>query len=417
MNETMTFETMVQKTANRPCPICAQNRVTLLHHQQFVVPADYPLDASYDVVHCPRCDFVYADTHAVQSDYDEFYARFSKYEDVKNSTGGGGNTHDAARLKAMATQLADFGLRPEMRVLDIGCATGGLLHELQLLGFEKVCGFDPSPGCVEFARTQFGLQAHVGTIFNHPDAGRFDVVVLSHVLEHVHGLHNAMRSLAALLKEDGILYLEVPDAMRYADFLIAPFQDFNTEHINHFSQHTLNALVQPHGFALRETGNKDLQTASGVPYPALFGFWQKSALPEAQSSSQESPETENTESLQMAIARYIAASRAMLQEFDTHLFKVLGEREVVVWGVGQLTMKLLAETCLGRANIQYFVDTNSINHGKRLQGVETIAPSQLCDVKSPIVIASTIHQNAIFETIRSVLKLDNEVIFLRENRR
>ena len=37
-----------------------------------------------------------------------------------------------------------------------------------------------------------------------------------------------------LLKTNGVLYIEVPDATAYVEFLYSPFQDFNTEHINHF---------------------------------------------------------------------------------------------------------------------------------------------------------------------------------------
>ena len=66
----------------------------------------------------------------------------------KSSTGGGGNALDAARLKKMAAQLADFVQSPQTRLLDMGCATGGLLHELQLLGYQNGVGFDPSPACV-----------------------------------------------------------------------------------------------------------------------------------------------------------------------------------------------------------------------------------------------------------------------------
>jgi len=47
-----------------------------------------------------------------------------------------------------------------------------------------------------------------------------------------------------MLKKDGkqIVYIEVPDAARYIDFLYSPFQDFNTEHINHLSSFLMKIL-------------------------------------------------------------------------------------------------------------------------------------------------------------------------------
>ena len=47
---------------------------------------------------------------------------------------------------------------------------------------------------------------------------------------------------------------------------------------------------------------------------------------------------------------------------------------LLVWGVGQLAMKLLAETSLGKANIAGFVDSNPIHQGKKLHGHPILIP-------------------------------------------
>ena len=88
--------------------------------------------------------------------------------------------------------------------------------------------------------------------------------------------------------------------------------------------------------------------------------------------------------------------------------------EVVVWGTGQLAMKLLAETVLGKARIAAFVDGNRMNHGRVLRGVTIVAPEAVRALPQPIVVTSTIHQDAIARTIKDQLRLPNEVILLRE---
>jgi hypothetical protein len=40
-------------------------------------------------------------------------------------------------------------------------------------------------------------------------------------------------------------FILVPDASRFAEFMVSPFQDINIEHINHFSADTLNKLFEP----------------------------------------------------------------------------------------------------------------------------------------------------------------------------
>ena len=50
------------------------------------------------------------------------------------------------------------------------------------------------------------------------------------------------------MRPGGVVYLDLPDASRYVDPYIAPFEDFSTEHVNHFSPSTLEVLASRCGF-------------------------------------------------------------------------------------------------------------------------------------------------------------------------
>ena len=96
-----------------------------------------------------------------------------------------------------------------------------------------------------------GVDAVAGSFLDDDlGLGAFDLVVLSHVLEHVADLGGAASALSRLVAPDGMVYVEVPDAAHYCDHLVAPFHDFNTEHINHFSLTLLDALLVRHGFTV-----------------------------------------------------------------------------------------------------------------------------------------------------------------------
>ncbi len=112
-----------------------------------------------------------------------------------------------------------------------------MLDHLRRLGFTRLVGIDPSSACVANTMKR-GIEAHPGTFGAMESAiGLFDCIVVSHVLEHVQDLAEACDFLVSHLTDGGILYAEVPDGSRYGEFLFAPFQDFNTEHINHFRPH------------------------------------------------------------------------------------------------------------------------------------------------------------------------------------
>lgn len=391
----------------RPCPVCEHDFGQVLRFQRFLLPESHPLRAGYDVVCCDRCGFVFADTAATQQDYDRFYASFSKYEDNKTGTGGGENPCDAARLAKTAEAIAAFATNRQARILDVGCANGGLLTALQKLGFSNLCGLDLPAGCVNATR-RLGVRAEFGSVNSWPkDIGMFDIVILSHVMEHLRDVRAAVRNMATLLAPGGHLYLEVPDASEYATHVVAPFQDFNTEHINHFSPASMTNLMGQLGFATEQVQQKRFESSPGMPYPALFAFWRRGEGAASRFA------VRKDEMLVKQIERYIALSQTMMDAMDSHLRAALARSpEVIVWGVGQLAMKLLVETCLGRARIVAFVDGNPINHGKKLKGVEILPPSGIVGLPQPIVITTTLHQAAIADRIRNEMRLANELIFL-----
>ena len=403
---------MNHKNALRPCPICGNGEVERLHHQEFVLPGGHLLPDAYDVVWCPVCGFAYADTPAGQRDYDLYYAGFSKYEDNRTSTGGGGSEWDARRLRETAAAVASLVPDRQARVIDLGCANGGLLGELKAAGFSNLVGVDPSPACVANTKAGHGVAAFVGSIRQLPaDLGRFDLVLLSHVLEHVADLASAVDGLAALLNDRGLLYLEVPDASRYREFLNAPFQDFNTEHINHFALHSLRNLFERRGFILESSGQKEIESSAGCPYPAVYGFFRKDAAVSRADLAHNGFQIDHA--FRTGLINYIEASRRKIAQIEKRLAPFRNNREpLIVWGTGQLTMKLLAETSLAAAHIVAFVDSNPINQGKKLVNIPILAPAQLQDRATPILVATLLHQKAITATIRAELQLPNPIITL-----
>jgi len=91
-----------------------------------------------------------------------------------------------------------------------------------------------------------------------------------------------------------------------------------------------------------------------------------------------------------------------------------------VWGVGQLAMKLLAQRPLGQADIRYFLDANPLHHGEKWRGAKVLSPEDFHNLRQkycsagewPIVVASTIHQDAIARRIRDELQWNNPLVLL-----
>ncbi len=395
---------LVMKDLHRACPICGGPRGEVLHRQEFYLPAGHPLAGGYAVVTCVACGFVFADTVVDQADYDRFYAERSKYEDSATSTGSGLSEWDARRLNDMADAIAAQVSGTDARVLDLGCANGGLLGALQRKGFSDLTGVDPSPACAMAARSAYNVHAVAATLYALPDLGLFDVITLSHVLEHLENLPGAVQNLARMLRPEGFVYIEVPDAGRYTECLVAPFQDFNTEHINHFSRGTLRRLMAGAGLVPFFEGAKLIEVAHQISYPAIFGFYR---------AGQGAAESEKDEELATKVRAYVEKSHQMLDSMSRRIEAAMaGNRRILVWGTGQLTSKLLAKTRLAEADIVSFIDGNPIHHGEMWMGRPVVSPDSAIDADASILIATTIHQDDIVARIKK-MGLKNSLILLR----
>lgn len=100
--------------------------------------------------------------------------------------------------------------RAGQTLLDVGCGNGDFLLDARDAGW-IVRGIDPDPRAVQTARSR-GLDVHetsVHALADIPD--RFDVVTLSHVLEHVHDPVQTLTDVHRLLRPGGWLYIDTPN--------------------------------------------------------------------------------------------------------------------------------------------------------------------------------------------------------------
>ncbi|QMU28964.1 class I SAM-dependent methyltransferase [Adhaeribacter radiodurans] len=391
----------------RPCPVCQSQTGNFLYHQDFILFDGHPLSQGYDLVYCDNCYFTFADTTVTQADYDEYYTNLSRYQDNKTSTGGGENALDAKRLDDTVADIVKKLTSKNARILDIGCANGGLLKRFKDLGYTNLVGIDPSPVCAENTKKLTGLEAHAASLFHIPaHLGTFDVIIVSHVLEHLFDLYQAIEGFYAILNEGGIVYAECPDAGNYYKVIHAPFQEINTEHINHFSTTSFFNLFSIHNFTKLADGKRSFLIPSGLPYTAVYGFYQKSAENTSNEITKDYATVE-------AIQSYIQKSSLILTRINEKIEELNSrQKEIFVWGTGQLTMKLLANTALRNANIKAFIDSSPVNAGRHLNNRPILHPTKVADFISKddvILITSTIYEEAIQNDISTIYKFQNQV--------
>lgn len=354
--------------ALRPCPICQQSSVERLHTMRFALPTSSPLPISYDVVACGHCGFVYADTAGRAEDYARHYTDFSLYEDPTTATGSGGGDADKHRFDVMASLFCQE-FHPATRILDIGCGSGGLLRTLRDRGFHNLVGMDPSAGCVS-QLTQLGISGVQGTLDSISESvEKFDLIILSHVVEHLLDPVGAVAALRRILAPNGRIYLEAPDALRYQAYPFVPFYFFDAEHINHFDSASLANLAVRSGYAVDCIANKDIPVAGGHLYPTVYGIFSSMPGPGPR-------EVSKAEELRPATARYVencTAQVSYLFEFD---MKLKPDVPLAIWGAGSFAQRFMELPWVRQRQILAVVDRDRRKHGLTFAGCTISGPAQ-----------------------------------------
>jgi SAM-dependent methyltransferase len=305
-----------------------------------------------------------------------------------------GNPWELDRLRTVAQTIAESFPERNARVLDVGCGSGALLAFLRELGFHDLVGIEPSPGSVDLGQ-RLGLEIRAGSLAALPgDLGTFDCIVISHVLEHLESPSEALQTVAPILGSQGMLYVEVPDAIRFAELAKLPFAEFNTEHINYFSPRSLQSLLRRNGFACVRIETKAFSLLPGIPYPAVFGLWRLDG-------SRGRDETVQDESLRARIDDYIQVSQVVARRIDEGLAAILGDRkEVIVRCLGNLAWTLLEVTCLRDLQVRAYVDGSPIKQRLTIDGCPILSPNTPISGNLPVVVLSLQHENAVIKEIR-----------------
>lgn len=190
----------------RDCPVCGSDE------RRLAVP-DY-IGAGLFVCECGM-HYVDAD-HWSQEWFDYYYLVHYKTDDEPYSD---------ARLNHLAGCVMSYDPRS---VLDIGGMDGELQKRIE----------------------SFGVKCDVSGV-KDDNQNKYDIVVLSHTLEHI---YDVPAMFSRILRNLGSrLIIEIPVWLDYENLMY----DYHWQHINKFTKHHLGNLLAEHGFQFKMTSLPD----------------------------------------------------------------------------------------------------------------------------------------------------------------
>lgn len=384
---------------NRPCGVCGAPEFETLHRQEFLLPGE--VRTHYTVGVCGRCGFAFARDLPSTEEYETYYRATTKYtyEGSRDAAASHVAMHEPSFRLVDRFLAAREDRGRELRIIDIGCSTGELLSLFARAGYRRLEGVDPTAECVRIAQQLYGLDVRAGVLSELATGEPYDLVLLANVLEHIPDLPAAVARVASLVRDGGLLFVQVPDAANFGVDLKEPFLEFSIEHINYFTETSLANLLGTAGFSAAAIEH-DVLAYKGASYPVVTSLWRKGgARPELTASDWS------------VLRDYVQRSKARLAELERAIDAIVdGGEPVAIWGVGSLTARLLATTRLASANVVAFIDSNSGQHGRKLIGREICAPSWLEGKEATVFVSSFVYGAEIRATLERELHYGGRIV-------
>lgn len=241
------------------CPACGEPRAKRLFRGTDRLYAT--TDRQFHVVECIRCRLIRLDPQPSPAELANYYPRHYWF-----------NAANEDKVSPLAELYRRLVIRDHVQfvdravpktagrkamVLDVGCGGGLLLHYLQRRG-HRVAGLDYSIDAAQIAWKTNGVPAFCGMLTQVPLADEScDVVTMFHVLEHLYDPAGYLRTAHRLLRPEGRLVIQVPNASCWQFLLLG--EHWNgldiPRHFWNFRPRDLEVLLDEAGFVI--TRRKD----------------------------------------------------------------------------------------------------------------------------------------------------------------
>ena len=286
-------------------------------------------------------------------DPSEFYTNYANASSLKREP----------HLEKLIGSL-ESKLPRDAKIIDVGCNDGKFLSRLRESGFEDLYGLEPTKNMSTLA-VSAGFRVYNSYLSMKKSdeiiasTGKFDCVVLRQVLEHIENLSDFGSALRNLLKPNGLLVIEVPDAQAHFD---GPDFALWEEHVNEFNLESVKRFLGAHGLQVIDSYKTQF---SGVCLTVL------SQLVDAASIAIE------------PVSQTIDSFRKWAQHFDSFRQQVEAELQdfvsrglpIALYGVGARSSFFLNVT-KSMSKISFAIDDDPAKQGKYLPGTSILIRSR-----------------------------------------
>ncbi len=380
----------------RKCPICECENRKVIFDINFANDKKvlHGLPEKNHISICENCGFAYACNEANQANYDNYYKNNNNYVEDRQL-----KLIDNAE-NIFVPMMARY-INANSHIIDIGYGDGSLLKSLKNRGFNYLYGLDTGNDSADDLRKD-GIECYDQSIFDEIDDSlekAFDIVISTCVGEHVFDLQGFIENQLKILKDDGIIIMEVPAVEGFNKVYFPLPNYFNLEHINYFSLQGLDNLFIVNGMERINSAEETIAINTVGEY-MLCGVYRKG----------NAVNITKDDISEKIISEYYTNVKKQKNNNEGKIASFIEKNgDFVLWGCGSYAMQMLVEHEDWKNKIAYAIDNNSKIQKNGFCGFDVFSPQKLKEKPFPVLICS---MNNSADIIKEIEKMNIDISYV-----
>ena len=236
----------------KSCPVCSGTEFG-----KHLTVKDHSISGeTFNISVCKNCEFKFTNPIPSEETIGKYYQSDDYISHSDTNKGIINKLYHLVRKQSLKSKINLINKSTNQQkgtILDIGCGTGYFLQACKENGW-KIEGMEPDSTARTLAEKNTGQTIHKD-LLSINEEGKYDLITLWHVLEHVHKLNESIQHIHKLLKPNGVLIIAVPNCLSYDSIT---YNDYWAaydvpRHLYHFTQSDMDKLLNKHKFSRTET--------------------------------------------------------------------------------------------------------------------------------------------------------------------